>query len=154
MIRLSTKGRYGTRLMLNLAQHYGNGRRSVILKDVSADEEISIRYLEQIIIPLKINRLVKSIRGAGGGYSLARSPEEIRLSEILHALEGSCCLVECLEDPEFCDRIESCPTYDIWKGASEILKNYFNAITLRDLVEIAEKKKKKAKDRPSKSKGR
>jgi Rrf2 family protein len=154
MIRLSTKGRYGTRLMLNLAQHYGDGRRSVILKDVSTDEEISIRYLEQIIIPLKISRLVKSIRGAGGGYTLARSPGEIRLSEILHALEGSCCLVECIEDPEFCDRMETCPTYDVWKGASEILKNYFNAITLRDLVEMAEKKKRKAKDKPSKAKAR
>jgi Rrf2 family protein len=154
MIRLSTKGRYGTRLMLNLAQHHGNGRRAVILRDVAADEEISIRYLEQIIIPLKINRLVKSIRGAGGGYTLARNPEEIKLSEILHALEGSCCLVECIEDPEFCDRLETCPTYDIWKGASEILKNYFNAISLHDIVEMAEKKKKRAKDKASKSKAR
>jgi Rrf2 family protein len=148
MLRLSTKGRYGTRLMLNLAQHYGNGHRTVILKDVSNEEEISIRYLEQIIIPLKINRLVKSVRGAGGGYALARSPEEIRLSEILHALEGSCCLVECMEDPDFCDRIETCPTFDIWKGASEILKNYFGGISLRDIVEIAEKKKKKGKPKP------
>jgi Rrf2 family cysteine metabolism transcriptional repressor len=147
MIRLSTKGRYGTRLMLNLAQHYGNGSRTVILKNVSTDEEISIRYLEQIIIPLKINRLVKSIRGAGGGYTLARNPEEIKLSEILHALEGSCCLVECIEDADFCDRIETCPTFDIWKGASEMLKSYFNNITLRDVVEMAEKKKKKPRDK-------
>jgi Rrf2 family cysteine metabolism transcriptional repressor len=147
MIRLSTKGRYGTRLMLNLAQHYGNGSRAVILKDVSTDEEISIRYLEQIIIPLKINRLVKSIRGAGGGYTLARKPEEIRLAEILHALEGSCCLVECVEDAEFCDRIDVCPTFDIWKGASDILTDYFEAISLRDIVEMAEKKKKKGKEK-------
>ncbi|MGD1009761.1 MAG: Rrf2 family transcriptional regulator [Candidatus Aminicenantales bacterium] len=147
MIRLSTKGRYGTRLMLNLAQHYGNGNRPVILRDVSADEEISIRYLEQIIIPLKISRLVKSTRGAGGGYKLARDPGEIKLSEILYALEGSCCLVECMEDPDFCDRIETCATYDIWKGASEMLKNYFDGITLRDVVEMAEKKKKKPRDK-------
>ena len=153
MIRLSTKGRYGTRLMINLAQHYGNGNRTVILKNVSTDEAISIRYLEQIIIPLKINRLVKSVRGAGGGYTIARSPEEIKLSEILHALEGSCCLVECMEDPDFCERIEACPTYDIWKGASEILKSYFSNISLRDLVEIADKKKKKAKEK-SKTKAR
>jgi Rrf2 family protein len=153
MIRLSTKGRYGTRLMINLAQHYGNGNRTVILKDVSTDEAISIRYLEQIIIPLKINRLVKSVRGAGGGYAIARRPEEIKLSEILHALEGSCCLVECMEDPDFCDRIETCPTYDVWKGASELLKSYFGNISLRDLVEIADKKKKKAKEK-SKAKAR
>jgi Rrf2 family protein len=148
MLRLSTKGRYGTRLMLNLARHYGNGNRTVILKDVSTDEAISIRYLEQIIIPLKINRLVKSVRGAGGGYALARRPEEIRLDEILHALEGTCCLVECIEDEGFCDRIETCPTFDIWKGASELLKNYFSGISLRDIVENAEKKKKKPRAKP------
>jgi Rrf2 family protein len=153
MIRLSTKGRYGTRLMLNLARHYGNGNRTVILKDVSTDEAISIRYLEQIIIPLKINRLVKSVRGAGGGYTIARRPEEIKLSEILHALEGSCCLVECMEDPDYCDRIETCPTYDVWKGASDMLQDYFNNILLSDLVVMAEKKEKKAKER-AKSKAR
>jgi len=147
MIRLSTKGRYGTRLMLNLAQHWGNGKRPIILRDVSTDENISIRYLEQIVIPLKINRLVKSIRGAGGGYALARDPGEIKLGEILHALEGSCCLVECIEDPDFCDRLETCPTFDVWKGASEMLKNYFDRITLRDIVEIAEKKKKRPRDK-------
>jgi Rrf2 family protein len=145
MIRLSTKGRYGTRLMLNLAQHYNNGEESVILKDVSDEEEISIRYLEQIIIPLKINRLVKSIRGAGGGYFLARDPSEIKLSEVLHALEGSCCLVECVEDSDFCHRMPICTTYEIWKEASNLLKNYFDSITIQDLVNIAEKKKAKAK---------
>jgi Rrf2 family protein len=145
MIRLSTKGRYGTRLMLNLARHFGNGNDAVILKNISEDERISIRYLEQIIIPLKINRLVKSIRGAGGGYTLARKPEDIRLSEILHALEGNCCLVECIEDGTFCDFIDSCPTYDIWKGATELLKGYFEGITLKDIMVQAEKKDKKAR---------
>jgi len=145
MIRLSTKGRYGTRLMLNLAQHFGNSHEAVILKDISADERISIRYLEQIIIPLKINRLVKSIRGAGGGYTLARKPEDIKLSEILHALEGSCCLVECVEDESFCEHLETCSTFEIWKNATELLKSYFDGITLKDIVAMAEKKKKKAK---------
>ena len=145
MIRLSTRGRYGTRLMLNLARHYGNGNDAVILKNISEDERISIRYLEQIIIPLKINRLVKSIRGAGGGYTLARKPEDIRLSEILHALEGNCCLVECIEDETYCEFTESCPTFDIWKNATELLKGYFESITLRDVMTMAEKKDKKAK---------
>jgi Rrf2 family protein len=145
MIRLSTKGRYGTRLMLNLARHYGNGNDAVILKNISEDERISIRYLEQIIIPLKINRLVKSIRGAGGGYTLARRPDDIRLSEILHALEGNCCLVECIEDGTYCEFTETCPTYDIWKGATELLKGYFDSITLKDIMVQAEKKDKKAR---------
>ncbi|MCX6568433.1 MAG: Rrf2 family transcriptional regulator [Candidatus Aminicenantes bacterium] len=149
MIRLSTKGRYGTRLMLNLARHHssGNGHKAVILKDISDDERISIRYLEQIIIPLKINRLVKSIRGAGGGYILARKPDDIRLSEILHALEGNCCLVECVEDESFCEYIDTCPTFDIWKNATEILKGYFDSLTLKDIIEMAEKKNKPGKAR-------
>jgi len=145
MIRLSTKGRYGTRLMLNLAQHHGNGTRAIILKHISDEEGISIRYLEQIIIPLKINRLVKSIRGAGGGYILGRDPADIKLSEILHALEGNCCLVECAEDPDYCEKIDTCPTFEIWKGATEMLKAYFDRITLKDIVAQAEKIKKKAR---------
>jgi Rrf2 family iron-sulfur cluster assembly transcriptional regulator len=142
MIRLSTKGRYGTRLMLNLARHHGLERETVILKRISEDERISIRYLEQIIIPLKINRLVKSIRGAGGGYTLARRPEDIKLGEILEALEGHCCLVECIDDGAGCDCVDTCPTYDIWKGASELLRSYFDGITLKDLLERAKKKER------------
>jgi len=145
MIRLSTKGRYGTRLMVSLAQHYHNGKESIILKKISDDEDISIRYLEQIIIPLKIARLVKSIRGAGGGYILARHPSEIKLREILSALEGSCCLVECVDDEDYCDKIDKCATYDIWKNASSLLKNYFENTTLQNLVEIADKKNSTAK---------
>ena len=149
MIRLSTKGRYGTRLMLNLAQHYGKVNEAVILKNISADEAISIRYLEQIIIPLKINRLVKSIRGAGGGYTLARRPSDIKLSEVLHALEGTCCLVECVEDNEFCERADFCATKDVWKGATTLLKDYFDSISLQDLANMAEKKKKKVRSSPT-----
>lgn len=147
MIKLSTKGRYGTRLMLNLARHYSNGNEAVILKNVSEDEEISIRYLEQIIIPLKIARLVKSIRGAGGGYTLARHPSEIKLSEILRTLEGSCCLVDCIEDKDYCDRIPICATYEVWKEATNMLKNYFDSLTLQDLVKIYKKKNPEAKNK-------
>ncbi|MBA7670596.1 HTH-type transcriptional regulator CymR [subsurface metagenome] len=135
MIKLSTKGRYGARLMLNLAHHYKNGHESVILKSVSDEEEISI------------NKLVKSIRGAGGGYTLARHPSKIILSEILHALEGSCCLVDCIEDNDYCNLIPICATYDVWKEASRLLKDYFESITLQDLVEKSNKKKAKAKSK-------
>jgi len=145
MIKLSTKGRYGTRLMLNLALHHQNGNEAVILKNISADEDISIRYLEQIIIPLKIAKLVKSIRGAGGGYTLARNPSAIKLSEILNALEGSCCLVECIEDKEYCDRISKCATYEVWNKATNILKNYFENLTLQNLTEISKKKNPRTK---------
>ena len=145
MIKLSTKGRYGTRLMLNLGLHYNNGNEAIILKNISDEEEISIRYLEQIIIPLKIARLVKSIRGAGGGYTLARRPSEIKLDEILQALEGPCCLVECVEDKDYCRRISNCATYDVWKNATNLLKNYFEGLTLQDIIDIQKKKNKRTK---------
>ena len=148
MIKVSTKGRYGTRLMLNLARHYNSATKAVILRNVAEEEEISIRYLEQIIIPLKIYKLVKSIRGAGGGYTLARRPSEITICEILEALEGSCALVDCVEDKDFCDRLPSCAAYEIWNEATQLLKNYFKKVTLQYVVELCEKKQKgKAKAR-------
>jgi Rrf2 family protein len=146
MIRVSTKGRYGTRLMLNLARNYNEGQKAVILKHVAEEEEISIRYLEQIIIPLKIYKLVKSIRGAGGGYSLARKPSEITLCSILEALEGSCALVDCVEDKEFCHRLPTCAAHEIWREASDILKNYFEKVTLQYVVDICDKKLPPGKD--------
>ncbi len=145
MIKLSTKGRYGTRLMLNLALHYKEGNEAVVLKSISEEEDLSIRYLEQIIIPLKLNKLVKSVRGAGGGYTLARDPSKINLCQIIEVLEGSCTLVDCVDDPEFCDRATECATHEIWKEASMLLKNYFESKTLQDLIKIAEKKKIKGK---------
>lgn len=119
----------------------------MILKNVAEEEDVSIRYLEQIVIPLKIYKLVKSIRGAGGGYTLARKPAEINLCEILEALEGSCALVDCVEDKDFCDRLPTCAAYEIWKEASQILKNYFEKVTLQYLLDICEKKQPKPKDK-------
>jgi len=129
--------------MLNLALHYDKGNESVVLKNISREEDLSIRYLEQIIIPLKINKLVKSVRGAGGGYSLAKHPSEITLCEIIHVLEGSSSLVDCVEDPGSCERTTECATHEIWKEASNLLRDYFKSKTLQDLVEIAEKKRHK-----------
>ncbi len=146
MIRVSTKGRYGTRLMLNLAKNYNNGQKAVILRHVAEEEEISIRYLEQIIIPLKIYKLVKSVRGAGGGYTLARKPSEITLCSILEALEGSCALVDCVEDKEICQRLPTCAAYEIWKEASDILRNYFEKVSLQYVLDICQKKSPPVKD--------
>jgi len=147
VIKVSTKGRYGLRLMLNLASHYDSGQKAVILKNVAKEEEISIRYLEQIIIPLKIKKLLKSIRGAGGGYILSRKPAEINVCEILEALEGTCALVDCVEDSEFCDRIPRCAAYEVWREASEILKKYFEKMTLQHVLDLGEKKLQKPRSR-------
>jgi Rrf2 family protein len=128
--------------MLNLARHYSSGNKAVILRNVAEDEQISIRYLEQIIISLKIYKLVKSIRGAGGGYTLARKPSEITVCQILEALEGSCGLVDCVEDSSFCDRLPTCASYEIWKEASQILRDYFERVTLQYVLDICERKQK------------
>jgi Rrf2 family protein len=147
MIKLSTKGRYGTRLMVNLARHSKVSPEAVILKSIAEEEGISIRYLEQIIIPLKINKLVKSIRGAGGGYTLARAPQDIKLCDILQALEGSCSLVECVEDESVCDKIPICGTHEIWKTATMLLKNYFDSISVQDILDVTDKKTAAARKR-------
>lgn len=140
MVKLSTKGRYGTRLMLNLALHYDAGQEPVILKNVAKEEEISIRYLEQIIIPLKLSKLVKSIRGAGGGYILTQPPSKVKLIEIIEALEGPIALVDCVDDPDYCDRMPRCATFEVWKEANNLLRDYFSKTTLQDLVERSQKK--------------
>ncbi len=143
MLKLSTKGRYGSRLMLSLARHHAEGEETVILRNISKEEDISIRYLEQIIIPLKNNKLVKSTRGAGGGYSLALDPSKIKLLQIIEILEGDISLVDCVDDEDCCERRPDCPTFEMWKDASILLKNYFGSITLQQLLEKSSKKQKK-----------
>jgi Rrf2 family protein len=153
MIKLSTKGRYGARLMLNLAHHYNDDNKPLVLKNVSDEEGISIRYLEQIVIPLKVNRLVKSIRGAGGGYTLSRHPSKISINEIIEALEGPICLVDCIDDSNYCYRIPTCATYECWREGSFLLRDYFTKMTLQNLIEISAKKKSKhRKKKAAKSK--
>ncbi len=141
MLRLSTKGRYGSRLMLNLARHHAEGEKSVILRNISKEEDLSIRYLEQIIIPLKIKKLVTSTSGAGGGYALALHPSKIILLDIIEILEGDISLVDCVDDEDYCERRKDCPTYPLWKEASRLLKDYFGSITLQKLLEMSNNKK-------------
>ena len=143
MLKLSTKGRYGSRLMLNLARHHALGEKSVILRNISTEEDISIRYLEQIIIPLKIHKLVSSTRGAGGGYALAMDPSKIKLLDIIEILEGDISLVDCVDDEDCCERRKDCPTFYLWEEASKILKDYFGSITLQQLLEKSNNKQKK-----------
>ncbi len=132
MVRLSTKSRYGTRMLLDMAQHYNQG--PVQLGEIAKRQEISVKYLEQIIIPLKKARLVESVRGPKGGHRLARRPEEITIAEIVSLLEDSSSLVECVEDSEVCQRSATCPTRLIWKEASEALFDKLKSITLADLL--------------------
>lgn len=140
-MKLSTKGRYGVRLMLDLASHFGEG--PVILKQISQREEISEKYLWQLINPLKSVGLVRATRGAHGGYALAKTPSEITVKDILQVVEGSLCIVECVEKPSTCSRSTFCIVRDLWSEASKTLSEKFEETTLADLVERKKIKQQK-----------
>ena len=89
---------------------------------------------------MKLSKLVKSIRGAGGGYILTQPPSKLKLIEIIEALEGPIALVDCVDDLEYCDRMPRCATYEVWKKATDLLRDYFSETTLQDLVEKSQKK--------------
>ena len=131
-MKLSTRGRYGVRLMLDLALHYGEG--PVLLKDIAGRQGISEKYLWQLINPLKTVGLIGSTRGAHGGYVLGRPPEEISLKEIVRVLEGSLCLVDCVENPAVCDRSQTCTSRDIWSEASNQISQILESMTLEKMV--------------------
>jgi Rrf2 family protein len=131
-MKISTKIRYGTRAMLELGTRYGKG--PVELREIAKEENVSLKYLEQVIIPLRKAGLVRAIRGSKGGYSLARPPSEISLREMAEILEGPIALVDCLREPKVCERSSSCVTRDIWKEVSEAIYQIFHSITLEDMV--------------------
>jgi Rrf2 family protein len=131
-MKLSTRSRYGTRLMLDLAQHYNEG--PLQLGDIAKRQGVSVKYLEQIIIPLKKARYIESLRGRKGGHILTRPPEEITVGEIVALLEDSAGLVDCAADAAVCERAGTCPTRLLWKEAHEAMFERLGAVTLADLV--------------------
>ena len=138
-MKLSTRSRYGTRALLELALR--RGEEPVQLKDIARSQQIPRQYLEHIITPLISAGIIRSIRGARGGVSLARTPEEIKLSEVIQLLEGSVAPAECLNNPGVCDRSEFCVTRDIWSELKEAMEGVLASTTLKDLVDRQKKKK-------------
>ena len=142
-MQISTKGRYALRLMLDLAVH--NTGELVKIKDISARENISEKYLEQIISSLKKAGYVKSLRGAQGGYMLRRPPKEYTVGMILRLTEGTLAPVSCLrEDQEPCEKSDSCCTLPIWKGLADLIDKYFDEMTLADVLQSKQEAEKKA----------
>ena len=132
-MKVSTKGRYALRLMVDLALN--NNGENISLKEISARQGISVKYLEQIISVLNKAKYVKSIRGAQGGYILTKRPEEYTVGMILRLTEGSLAPVSCLaQGAAPCRRMSSCRTYDMWKGLDDLIEDYFGKITLADLA--------------------
>jgi Rrf2 family iron-sulfur cluster assembly transcriptional regulator len=132
VMKLSTRGRYGARLMLELSKHYGKGPMS--MTEISKHQGIPIKYLEQIIIPLKRARLVTSVRGPKGGHMLSRPPDEISLWDILVLLESRMALVDCLTDDGVCPNASTCPIRPVWEEAYSALVNLFKKTTLDNVV--------------------
>ncbi|UCF91136.1 MAG: Rrf2 family transcriptional regulator [Desulfobacterales bacterium] len=133
-MRLSTKSRYGTRLMLDMARHYNQG--AIQLGEIAKRQDISLKYLEQIIRPLKKADYVKSFRGAKGGHMLTRPPSEITVGEIVALLEGGASFTPCSENPDTCDRVDFCLTRYLWLEASKAMFEKLDTVTFADLLAL------------------
>ena len=130
---VSTKGRYALRVMIDLSEH--QSEKYVPLKEIAARQEISEKYLENILKVLVQNGFLEGLRGKGGGYRLTRSPDQYTVGEILMLTEGSLAPVSCLTPSAApCSRMANCRTYEMWKGLNDLISNYFSNITLADLA--------------------
>ena len=139
-MKLSTRGQYGTRALLDLALHGEKG--PVPLKDIAQRQQISLAYLEHLITPLVAAGIISSMRGARGGVRLAKSPQEIKLSEVIRLLEGSIAPVECVDNPGICTRSKLCVTRDIWGELKKAMNGVLESTTLQNLVERQKRKER------------
>ena len=137
-MKLSTRGRYGTRVLLDLAIHDGEG--PVLLKDIAKRQQISLLYLEHLIAPLIAVGMIRSMRGARGGIWLAKLPQEIKLSEVIGLLEGSIAPVDCINDPKVCSLSDACATRDVWIELKGAMDGVLESKTLQNLVDMQRKK--------------
>jgi len=137
-MKLSTRARYGTRALLELAQHYREA--PTLLRNIARSQQISLPYLEHLVAPLIAGGIVRSTKGPKGGVSLAKDPASIKLSEVIPLLEGSISPVECVDNPGICQRHEFCVTRDIWGELKEAIDGVLEATTLQDLVERQQQK--------------
>ncbi len=140
-MKLSTRARYGTKALLELALHWGE--EPVLLKDISQRQQIPLPYLEHLISPLAQAGIIKGTRGTRGGVSLLKPPREIILSEVIQLLEGSIAPVECVDNPETCPHSDLCVTHDIWDEVKEAISKVLESVTLQDLVERQRQKNNK-----------
>lgn len=143
-MKLSTRGRYGVRALFELARQQGQG--PVPINVLASHQEISAKYLEQLLIPLKAAGLVTSVRGARGGYLLAHRPEDISLYQIVAVLEGPLTVVECVENPDVCQRQGGCAVHLLWDEMSVKLKEFLSGVSLADLLRRSREAECEVKD--------
>jgi len=132
-MKLSTRSRYGTRILVDLARH--NGQGPVQIGEISKRQDISVKYLEQLIRPLKQADLVTSVRGPKGGHLLTKNPDEITLGQIVRLFEGQTDLVECISHPEKCSMSDDCQVRLAWQDATKVLYEKLDATTIADLIQ-------------------
>ncbi len=133
-MKISTKGRYALRMLLDLAEHQEEGY--VALKDIAKRQNISKKYLEQIVPIFNKSDILKANRGYQGGYMLARSPDKYTVGQILRLTEGSLSPVPCVDqDPIECERSAFCATLPMWRGLSKVINEYLDGVTLQDLLD-------------------
>jgi Rrf2 family protein len=131
-MKLSTRSRYGTRILVDLARHHDQG--PVQIGEISKRQDLSVKYLEQLIRPLKQAHLVTSVRGPKGGHVLAKNPEDITLGQIVRLFEGQSELVACISHPEKCSMAEDCQVRLAWQDATRALYEKLDSTTIADLV--------------------
>ena len=131
-MKLSTRSRYGTRMMADLAKHYDEG--PVQIGSIAKRQDVSVKYLEQLIIPLKKSGFIKSVRGPRGGHMLSRPPEEITVGEIVRVLEGGIDLTGCIQEVDSCDRSSNCLMRKVWKEASTAMYETLYSKYLTDII--------------------
>ncbi|MGB2864135.1 MAG: Rrf2 family transcriptional regulator [Sedimentisphaerales bacterium] len=139
-MKLSTRTRYAVRAIIELAQNDSN--RPLQLKIIAQRQEISVKYLEQLMAVLRSAGFVRSIRGSKGGYVLAKAPNQIKLNEVMHRLEGTVATVECVENEDYCSRSADCAARYLWMQVEQAIEKVMEAITLQDLVDKANDEKK------------
>lgn len=132
-MKISTRGRYGVRILLDLALHEGDAPR--LIRDISESQRISEKYISRLIIALRRAGMVHSIRGAKGGFRLARDPGELTLLDIVEVMEGPLSIVDCARSPEQCERSRACATRGIWGRLNAEIRESMRKITLRDIIE-------------------
>ena len=132
-MKLSTRARYGTRALLDLA--INSSSEPVPLKSIAKRQALSLTYLEHLVTPLIAAGFVRSVRGSRGGIALAKPPKEIKLIDVLQVLEGASYPVECIGDPSLCNRSGTCVTRDLWSEVQDAMNQVLENTTLQDLVE-------------------
>ena len=131
-MKISTKGRYGLRILIDLAMHDPGKPR--MLRDIAESQQISEKYISRLVIDLRRAKLVRSVRGVNGGFHLAKPPEKITLLEVLETMEGPLSVVECVRSPEKCKRQTLCPARNIWAQLNDGIRELTRNITLDDIL--------------------